>query len=132
MTTKFTLTSSLLVLATAIIMLAFVLTAPRFAGASAPPGLQADVLNATSSNPAVTTTGALIIATSSCSARIITTTASPIMLTFSDNQGKIPTAFYGHLQPASTTVAYDSGIYGCGAVKAYSFVAQNISVTETR
>ena len=101
------------------------------AQASAPSGLPATV--ATSSNPTVTTTASLVIATSTaCSARIVTTVASPIMLTFSDNQGKVPTGTYGHLQPASTTVAYDSGQYGCGAVRIYSFVSSAITVTETR
>lgn len=106
----------------------------KFAGASAPSGLPAQTINATSSNPTVTTTASLVFATSSqCSARIVTTPGtSAIMLTFSDNQGKTPTALYGHLQAASTTVAYDSGLYGCGAVKVYSFASQAISVTETK
>ncbi len=103
------------------------------ADASAPSGIPADTLNATSSNPTVTTTASLVFATTtSCSARVVTTYASPVMLTFSDNQGETPTGTYGHLQAASTTIAYDSGLYGCGAVKIYSFVSQAISVTETR
>ncbi len=97
--------------------------------ASAPPGLQATV--ATSSNPAVGTTARILFASSTCSARIVTTYASPVMLTFAD-LGVAPTATYGHLQAASTTVAYDSGQYGCGQVKVYSFVSQNITVSETR
>lgn len=101
-----------------------------YAGAAAPSGLQAIV--STSSNPTVTTTAAIVFATTTqCSSRVVTTYASPIMLTFSDNQGKTPTGTYGHLQLASTTVAYDSGIYGCGAYKVYSFVSQAITVTET-
>lgn len=103
------------------------------ASASAPSGLPATI--ATTSNPTVNTTAALVFATStnqSCAARIITTYASPIMLTFSQNQGKIPTGTFGHLQPASTTVAYDSGQYGCNAVYIYSFVSQAITVSESR
>lgn len=87
---------------------------------------------ATTSQAAVTSTASTIIATSSCSSRIISTVASPIMLTFTDNQGAIPTGVFGHIQAASTTVVYDAGLYGCGAVKAYSFTAATITVAETR
>lgn len=54
------------------------------------------------------------------------------MLTFSDYAGQTPTGLYGHLQAASTTVAYDSGLYGCGLMKVYSFATQQITVSETR
>lgn len=99
-------------------------------GASAPVGLPTTV--ATTSNPTIGTTASLLFATSTCDARIITTVASPIMLTFSDVQGKVPTGVFGHLQAASTTVVYDSGQYGCNAVRAYGFVSSAITVTETR
>lgn len=95
---------------------------------SAPTGLSATI--ATSTNPTVGTTALTVFATSSCAARIITTVASPIMITFSD--AFTPTATYGHLQAASTTVVYDSGQYGCGSVKVYSFVSSAISVSESR
>lgn len=87
---------------------------------------------ATTSNPVISTSGITLFATSSCVARIVTTYASPIMLTFSDYAGQTPTATFGHLQPASTTVAYDSGQYGCGLVKAYGFVSSAITVSESR
>lgn len=87
---------------------------------------------ATTSPAVLTTTPSLVFATSSCVARIITTVASPIMLTFSDVQGVVPSAILGHLQPASTTVAYDSGLYGCGAVRAYSFTTATVTVSESR
>lgn len=98
--------------------------------ASSPPGLPATI--ATTSPMAVTTTPSLVMATSSCSARIITTTASPIMIGFSDIQGFLPSGTQGHLQAASSTVAYDSGQYGCGAVRVYSFVAGQITISESR
>lgn len=101
------------------------------AQASAPAGLPATV--ATSSNPSVGTTAVTLAATSTgCAARIVTSRNSPLMLTFSDFKGDTPTATAGHLQLASTTIAYDSGIYGCGAVKAFGYVADTITVTETR
>ncbi len=113
------------------IISAFV-TEINFARASAPSGLQTTV--ATSTAYVISTTAKTIFATSTnCSSRIITTTTNPIMLTFSDNQGKVPTATYGHLQSASTTIAYDSGIYGCNAYKAYGFdTSSNLTLTETR
>ncbi len=98
--------------------------------ASAPSGLQASV--ATTSLSLVGTSASTIFATSTCSARIITTYASPIMLTFSERQSIQPSGIFGRLQDASTTVSYDSGIYGCEAVQAFSFVSQNITVMETR
>lgn len=103
------------------------------ANASAPSGLPATV--ATSSNPSVTTSATVAIAATStnCAARIISTTgATGIMLTFADITGENPSATVGHWQAASTTVVYDSGLFGCGAVKAYSGVTQTLKVTETR
>lgn len=97
---------------------------------SAPSGLQASV--ATTSVNAVTNTQSLVFATSSCSARIITTSASNIMVTFGDKQGVVPTGSIGHIQAASTTVTYDGGVYGCDALRIFSYATQNITVTETR
>jgi hypothetical protein len=54
------------------------------------------------------------------------------MITFTDAQGKVPTATFGVLQAASTTVAYDASQYGCGAVRIYSFVSSAITVQEAR
>jgi hypothetical protein len=117
-------------LLTAVIAVLFASKNTEPAHASAPSGLPSTI--ATTSVPAVTTTAALVFATSSCAARVITTTASPIMIGFSDVQGFVPTGVQGHLQAASTTVSYDSGLYGCGAVRIYSFVAQSITVSESR
>lgn len=101
------------------------------ANASAFPGQQTSI--ATTSNPAVTNTASLVFASSTCTARIITTAASPIMITFGDIAGNGgPTGTFGHLQAASTTVVYDSGQVGCGALRVYSFTSQNITVSEAR
>lgn len=82
----------------------------------------------------VQTSQTLLAATSTCTSRIITTTAQPVMLTFSDIQGLLPTAVKGHLQAASTTVVYDSGLYGCGAYRVISAtgVAGTLSISETQ
>ena len=98
--------------------------------ASAPNGLPATI--ATTSVSLVNTTASLVIATSSCSARIISTATSSIMIGFTDNQGFVPSAMQGIYQAASTTVAYDSGQYGCGAVRVYSFQTQNLTVMDAR
>jgi hypothetical protein len=112
------------------LVLSLSLSGGQNVSASAPSGLPSIV--ATSSVSAVSRTAISLFATSSCSARIITTAADPIMLTFSDYAAQTPSATYGHFQGASTTVAYDSGLYGCGLVKAYSFNGQDITLTETR
>lgn len=98
----------------------------------APSGLSATV--ATSSQASVGTTATTIFATSTnCAARVISTVADPIMLTFNDYKGEVPSGTYGYLQAASTTVAYDAEIYGCGAFKAFGFTASNtIHVFESR
>ena len=97
---------------------------------SAPPGAPATV--ATSTAQSVTVAVAeLLFATSSCSSRIVSTQGDAIKLTFSDFRGDVPSQTVGHVQAASTTVAYDSGLYGCNAVKVYSYGTQSLQVTET-
>lgn len=64
----------------------------------------------------------------SCAARIISTVASPVMLSFGIT---VPTALNGHLQAASTTVAYPGNQYGCGPITAYGFASSTITLTET-
>jgi hypothetical protein len=127
------LTLGTLALSAAILVISLFFGGTTNVNASAPSGLPATV--ATSSAALVNTTASMLFATSTagqCSARIVTTYASPIMLTFSDYIGQSPTGQFGHLQGASTTVAYDSGLYGCGLVKAYSFVSQTITISESR
>lgn len=100
---------------------------------SAPSGLQATVATSSPAGIVVGTTAQTVFATSTCSARVITTVAKPIMITFSSFNEATPSGVFGHYQAASTTVAYDSGVYGCGALKVYGFDASTtITVTETR
>lgn len=74
-----------------------------------------------------------LAASSTCAARIVTTAAKPIMITFSDIAGQSPTATLGTLQGASTTVTYGAENFGCDLMKAYGFDASTtISVVETR
>lgn len=75
----------------------------------------------------------------SCSSRVITTTGKPIMISFG-NRPNYPagnratstaSATQGHYQAASTTVAYDASIYGCGTVGIYGFdAASTITVSQ--
>ena len=68
--------------------------------------------------------------TSGCTSRLVTTNHGiPVRLAFRDND--VPTATVGHLQAASTSVAYDSAIYGCGRWEAFSITAQAVTVSET-
>lgn len=84
---------------------------------------------ATSSTITVGPGVATVFASSTtCTSRVITTVAQPIMLSFSTDIA--PSGSVGHLQGASTTVAYDSGIYGCGIWKAASYVAST-SITKS-
>lgn len=117
----------------AIVFIAYEMNAvTRNVYAGAPSGLPAMV--ATTSNPGIGPTALTLFATSTnCAARVITTYANPAMFTFSDYAGQTPTATFGHLQLASTTVVYDSGQYGCGLVKAYGYTATtSITVSESR
>ncbi len=108
------------------------------AGASAPVGLAAKV--ATTSQLTVgpgnnigafgTTTREY---TYSCAARIISTVGQPIMISFSSIGSTTLSQTLGHQQPASTTVVYDGGQFGCGRVTIRGLNASStITVTETQ
>lgn len=118
------------ILCTAIALFAF--SYSQVAVGSAPSGLSAFVASSTVRN--LTTSPSLLMATSSsnCSARIITTASSTVFLTFSDRYTQPVSSSNGHIQLASTTVAYDSGIYGCDAINVISLGIQTVTVTETR
>jgi hypothetical protein len=64
-----------------------------------------------------------------CAVRVVSTLANPVMLSFSSTL--TPSATQGHVQAASTTVAYENGSYGCGQLSAYGFNAStSITVTQ--
>jgi len=102
---------------------------------AAPSGLPAVVGTSTTMH-LVAATPTLVFPTSTypqnCAARVITTASSSVQISFSDKQSLVPGATAGHIQGASTTVAYDSGIYGCDAVRIYSWTAQKITIQESR
>ncbi len=117
--------TSIILVLTALVLFAFMSSRP--VEASAPSGLPATM--ASSSNPIVPQSSTVIIATSSCASRIISTASTSLMLGFGD---KVPTATFGVYQAASTTVVYDSGQYGCGSIRAISYPAGQITVMDDR
>jgi len=70
-----------------------------------------------------------------CSSRVISTVGRDITLTFSTSTDLAstnePTATYGHVQLASTTVVYDAGVWGCGLVQAFGYEVSSSDATTT-
>lgn len=82
-------------------------------------GYAARVQSATTTSVGGQTSTTIFSASSddSCKSRIITTGATPVRLSFGEVTGFGSTTLsvtVGHYQAASTTIAYDSGLYGCG------------------
>lgn len=78
-----------------------------------------------------------IFAASNCISRAISTAGSAIMVSFADpSNGNISSTtlsgVIGSVQAASTTVVYDSGLYGCGRWFAYGFSSTTITTVSTR
>jgi hypothetical protein len=68
-----------------------------------------------------------------CAARVISTSGSAIMISFGSQSSTTLSQTVGHWQPASTTVAYDGGLYGCGYMSIRGVNASStITITETR
>ena len=130
MDTTFNRIVSLAVIVGLIVLTATMLTQKTFG--SAPSGLPAIVASSTLAYP-VGTSATILFATSTCSARVITTREAAISLAFNGALGQTPTAIAGHVQLASTTVAYDSGQYGCGAWRVISATgaATTVHVSES-
>ena len=109
---------------------------------SAPSGLPANV--ATSSTATLDQYGnvQVIRSTPNCNARVVTVLGGAgVMLSLGEKNASSTGAEYGlasstlsatfgHYQAGSTTVAYDSGIYGCGEWYGFGFATTTITVTE--
>lgn len=91
----------------------------------APPGFLA--INASTSYLTVGATAEEITATSTCVARVITTEEAGIKFTLDDNTPS--GGGLGIFQDASTTVAYDASVYGCGSWHAISATGATTSIT---
>ena len=137
---------SAILLTIAGILAVYRMTGPTFS--SAPTGIKSviattssmTVFYSTSKSPQVFGPALLFSANTSCTARVISTVGSSIMLYFSTTTigptsatgtANVNSAL-GHVQAASTTAVYDSGLYGCENVGAYSDGTSTITVTEFR
>lgn len=95
----------------------------------APSGLYAGTSSIDDVIFASTTAGTLFQATANCTSRVVSTASTTIQISFGSST---PSATRGAWQGASTTVAYDGEIYGCGYWRVYGFQNGAISVWEFR
>jgi hypothetical protein len=119
-----TIVIGLILLLVGLMCLSFFQQTPQEASASRLPF--ANVASSSVSAVVGTTSVVVLFNTNNkCSARIISTVGAPIMLSFSTSTADAlrnqPNATYGIEQLASTTVAYDSALYGCGVVTAFGY-----------
>lgn len=70
--------------------------------------------------------------TNLCASRVISTNNTPIMVALSSSASTTLSGSVGNWQGASTTVGYDSGLYGCGYWTFYAYATTTITVTQTR
>ena len=93
---------------------------------------------ATSTNFIVVKASRQLFATSTCSARIISTVGEDITILFGTQLGNVPSATLGHVQFASTTVTYPAENFGCGTWNVFgqsipaSPALTSITITETQ
>ena len=103
----------------------------------APSGLNSLLAVATTTAVGPQQNKTIFSSNSQCTGRVIGTAGQAIMLAFGDpTNGDISsttlTSMVGFTQGASTTVAYDSGVYGCGRWSAYGIASSTITTTEFR
>lgn len=106
-------------------------------GASAPSGLPATLYKVTNIEVGPQENTLVFTSTDRCSSRIISTVGTSIMINFATTSAQATSTAYlsefvGHVQGASTTIAYDSGIYGCPAVGIFGVASTTIRITEFR
>ena len=110
----------------------------KVAVASAPSGLPATVYDVQSIAVGPDYNTLLYASNDRCSSRVVSTRGQAVMLNFATTSAQATSTSYlssvkGLWQGASTTVAYDSGVYGCGAFAAYGVVASTtITISENR
>lgn len=109
----------------------------RLVEGSAPSGQSSYLQSATTTATGPQQIKKIFSATTNCKARVISTRETALMVVFGAtttlNAGDIGTssvsATIGHVQAASTTVAYDGGIYGCGEWWAFGFSSTTITTS---
>lgn len=124
----------------AIVAIAFLFAyQPKDAGASTPGNVVAGVATSTAvsvgpQNNVWTGFGTTTReSASNCSARIISTTGDGIMISFGTVSSTTLSQTRGHIQAASTSVAYNAETYGCGYLTVRGQNSSTtITITETR
>lgn len=120
-------------------ILAGIQQAPELSLGGAGDGLTAslDVATTTTVGPQAVRRVTLFSQKTDCEARIVTTTGnSAIMINFGEpsTPGNLSSTSVsgtaGHWQAASTTVAYDAELYGCGLWTAYGYASTSVTVSE--
>lgn len=87
-----------------------------------------DAAFASSSNATIGVSAVGIVGTTTCSARIVTTQAVGVSLSFFDQP--LDATHLGEFQAASTTVSYPSNIWGCGEMRARSAATTIIQIKD--
>ena len=126
-----------------ILAFAVILAAAYFVGvftsrvdAAAPGGVPATQLVATTTTVGPQQKITVFSMNNTCAARIVRTQGVGIFLVFADpTNGDLASTTLnttaGFFQSASTTVAYDAGLYGCGRMVGYAEASTTITVSET-
>lgn len=109
---------------------------PQIVQGSAPSGLPSNLNIATTTQVGPQETNTLFTAKNNCASRIVRTQGQAIILGFADpTNGDVSSttisSVIGFIQAASTTVAYDSGVYGCGRVTSYAEASTTLTTMET-
>ena len=123
-----------------VVVIGFVLAAwliPKQKLGQAPSGLNSLLAVATTTAVGPQQNKTIFSSNSQCTGRVIGTAGSAVMVAFGDpTNGDISsttlTSMVGFMQGASTTVAYDSGVYGCGRWSVYGIASSTITTTEFR
>ena len=127
--------SNITLMAAVVVILAFMYllsVSTHQASAKSTNGLPATQISATTTVVGPQQTITVFRRDPSCTARIIRTQGQGILLAFDDpSNGDVAStslnSIVGFIQLASTTVAYDSGIYGCGRVTAFAEASTTIT-----
>ena len=106
-----------------VVVLALFLREANTATGASPGHLPANIASTTTFS--LGTTAVRLSATSSCAARLVTSKASAIHLTFSEGDPQRPTAELGYFQATGTSAVYPAENFGCGTM--YGLVEVNVS-----
>lgn len=125
-------------LAIAVLALAFalwVMSSTQKVQGSAPMGMRALVASSTFRVAIGPQEAVSVFGASDCVSRVITTnTSNSAWFYFATSSGGllngIPTASFGHFQATGTTEVYDSALYGCADMRAFSTASGTITATE--